>query len=127
MIHDSQKGGDAKSVSSREITIKAGTERLTLPERPADFVSIVMKLMSLWPLDITHLHALPVDEPPNHHRDPFERLLIAQERSEQMTLLTTNRVLQTQSGFDLSWEVELGWETGIEPATFGATDRRSTS
>ena len=24
------------------------------------------------------------------------------------------------------WE-KLGWETGIEPATFGATDRRSTS
>jgi len=24
-------------------------------------------------------------------------------------------------------ELELGWETGIEPATFGATDRRSTS
>jgi hypothetical protein len=23
--------------------------------------------------------------------------------------------------------VKLGWETGIEPATFGATDRRSTS
>jgi hypothetical protein len=23
--------------------------------------------------------------------------------------------------------LELGWETGIEPATFGATDRRSTS
>jgi len=26
----------------------------------------------------------------------------------------------------LNWE-GLGWETGIEPATFGATDRRSTS
>jgi hypothetical protein len=24
-------------------------------------------------------------------------------------------------------EVNLGWETGFEPATFGATDRRSTS
>ena len=24
-------------------------------------------------------------------------------------------------------ENKLGWETGIEPATFGATDRRSTS
>jgi len=26
----------------------------------------------------------------------------------------------------LNWK-GLGWETGIEPATFGATDRRSTS
>ena len=29
-------------------------------------------------------------------------------------------------GLVLNWE-GLGWETGIEPATFGATDRRSTS
>jgi hypothetical protein len=28
--------------------------------------------------------------------------------------------------FVFSWK-GLGWETGIEPATFGATDRRSTS
>ena len=26
-----------------------------------------------------------------------------------------------------SRRIRLGWETGIEPATFGATDRRSTS
>ncbi len=35
------------------------------------------------------------------------------------------------SGTDLNGvlksPVELGWETGLEPATFGATDRRSTS
>jgi len=38
------------------------------------------------------LHALAVDSLPAHHRDPFDRMLIAQALSEQMTLLTADRV-----------------------------------
>ena len=33
-------------------------------------------------------HAAAVDELPLHHRDPFDRLLVAQARSESMHLLT---------------------------------------
>jgi PIN domain nuclease of toxin-antitoxin system len=82
------------AVSSWEITIKVGTGRLVLPERPAEFVVRAMQIMSLRTLDITHLHALAVDALPNHHGDPFDRMLIAQAVSEQMTLLTTDRVLR---------------------------------
>jgi PIN domain nuclease of toxin-antitoxin system len=82
------------AVSSWEITIKVGAGRLVLPEAPAVFVSNAMEYMSLRPLDITHLHALAVDTLPNHHGDPFDRMLIAQAVSEQMTLLTTDRILQ---------------------------------
>jgi PIN domain nuclease of toxin-antitoxin system len=45
-------------------------------------------------LDITHEHALRAGELPMHHRDPFDRMLIAQALSEQMTLLTADRVFQ---------------------------------
>jgi PIN domain nuclease of toxin-antitoxin system len=82
------------AISSWEIIIKVRTGRLVLPERPAEFVTHAMRAMSLRPLDITHVHALELDELPEHHRDPFDRLLIAQALSEQMTLLTTDRVLQ---------------------------------
>jgi PIN domain nuclease of toxin-antitoxin system len=82
------------AVSSWEITIKAGTGRLVLPEGPAEFVARAMRLLSLQPLDITHHHALAVDALPKHHGDPFDRLLIAQAIAEQMTLLTADRVLQ---------------------------------
>jgi len=37
---------------------------------------------------------LRAGELPAHHRDPFDRLLIAQSLSEQMTLLTADRVFQ---------------------------------
>jgi PIN domain nuclease of toxin-antitoxin system len=82
------------AVSSWEIIIKAGTGKLVLPVRPAEFVNRAMRLMSVQSLDITHLHALAMDALPTHHRDPFDRMLIAQAHSEQMTLLTADRVFQ---------------------------------
>ena len=82
------------AASSWEITIKAGAGRLLLPERPAEFVTRATGFMSLRILNITHLHALAVDGLPNHHRDPFDRMLIAQALSEKMTLLTADRVFQ---------------------------------
>ena len=82
------------AVSPWEITIKVGAGRLVLPERPAEFVTRAMRLMSLRPMDITHLHALAVDALPNYHQDPFDRMLIAQALTEKMTLLTADRAFQ---------------------------------
>jgi PIN domain nuclease of toxin-antitoxin system len=82
------------AVSSWEIIIKAGTGKLVLPDRPAEFVTRAMRVMSMQSLNITHLHALAVDALPDHHRDPFDRMLIAQALSEQMTLLTADHVFQ---------------------------------
>jgi len=36
-------------------------------------------------------HGLAVADLPMHHRDPFDRLLIAQARSEQLTIVTADR------------------------------------
>ncbi len=40
-----------------------------------------MRFMSVQTLEITHLHVLTVDALPNHHRDPFDRIRIAQALS----------------------------------------------
>jgi PIN domain nuclease of toxin-antitoxin system len=82
------------AVSCWEIAIKSGTGKLVLPRGPAEFVTRAMKLMSLRSLYITHLHALAVDALADHHRDPFDRLLIAQARAEEMTILTDDKVFQ---------------------------------
>jgi len=50
--------------------------------------------MSPQTLDVTHLRGLALDALPNDHRDPFDRMLISQALSEQMTLLNADRVLQ---------------------------------
>ncbi len=82
------------AISPWEMAIKAGTGKLLLPERPSQVVARAMRLMSLKPLDITQLHALTVENLPNHHRDPFDRMLIAQARVEQMVLLTADRIFE---------------------------------
>jgi PIN domain nuclease of toxin-antitoxin system len=82
------------AVSSWEITIKTNTGKLKLVESASEFVTRAMRLMSLRSLDITHLHTLAVGGLDSHHRDPFDRLLIAQARLEGMTILTDDKIIQ---------------------------------
>jgi PIN domain nuclease of toxin-antitoxin system len=49
-----------------------------------------------------HDHALQVAALPAHHRDPFDRLLVAQCRAEGLRLLTADPVFQAY-GVDLVW------------------------
>lgn len=42
-------------------------------------------------LPLTVRHGLAVQELPLHHRDPFDRLLIAQARCEGLTIVTGDR------------------------------------
>ena len=82
------------SVSTWEIVIKYALGRLPLPEQPATFVPKVIHDLKLQTLDITHGHAIEVGHLPMHHRDPFDRMLVAQARVEGMTLLTSDRNLR---------------------------------
>ena len=45
-------------------------------------------------LSVSGEHAADVGDLPLHHRDPFDRLLVAQARSESMRLLTNDEVLR---------------------------------
>ncbi len=94
LLADSSSKLFLSAVSSWEIAIKVGIGKLVLPERPAEFVTRAIRIMSLQSLDITHIHALAVFELPGHHRDPFDRLLIAQAQTEGMTILTDDAIFQ---------------------------------
>jgi len=82
------------AAGSWEIAIKYALGTLPLPKPPSEYVPYALRVWAIRPLDITHEHALRAGELPARHRDPFDRLLIAQAVSEQMTLLTADRVLQ---------------------------------
>jgi len=82
------------AVGSWEIAIKFALGSLPLPKAPSEYISHALRVWALRALDITHEHALRAGELPVHHRDPFDRMLIAQALSEQMTLLTADRVFQ---------------------------------
>jgi len=78
------------AVGSWEIAIEFALGSLA----PSEYIPHALRAWALRALDITHEHALRAGELPVHHRDPFDRMLIAQALSEQMTLLTADRVFQ---------------------------------
>ncbi|MFT4570397.1 MAG: PIN domain nuclease of toxin-antitoxin system [Hyphomicrobiaceae bacterium] len=81
------------AASSWEIAIKVALGKLTLPDRPANYVPSRMQASGCQGLAISHRHALAVAELPAHHGDPFDRLLIAQANLEKMTLITADAAL----------------------------------
>lgn len=72
------------SVSALEIAIKKSLRKLEAP----DNLEQVIKINNFIPLPISITHALSISNLPNHHDDPFDRLLIAQARCENLTLIT---------------------------------------
>jgi PIN domain nuclease of toxin-antitoxin system len=82
------------AASSWEISIKYALGSLKLPKRPSEFIPEALRSWSISALDITHEHGLRAGELPPHHRDPFDRMLIAQARSERMVLLTADVILE---------------------------------
>ena len=82
------------AASAWEIAIKHAIGKLPLPEPPALYVPERMRLSRFEGLAITHAHALAVSALPPHHRDPFDRVLVAQARVEGLTLVTADAALE---------------------------------
>lgn len=82
------------SVSAWEIAIKYALGRLPLPMVPAEYVRTRMAASGTTALPIEHRHALHVAGVPDHHRGPFDRLLVAQAQLEGATLVTADRILE---------------------------------
>ena len=82
------------SASIWEATIKVALGKLPLlPQRFAD----QLRLAGIEPLPVTWAHALAVHSLPALHKDPIDRLLVAQAMSEPMHLLTHDAALAAYS------------------------------
>lgn len=90
------------AASSWEIAIKHSLGRLPLPEPPAKYVPSRMESSGVEPLPVQHTHALQAAALPLHHRDPFDRLLVAQAQVERVPILTADRQLE-------AYDVEVRW------------------
>ncbi len=78
------------AVSSWEIAIKYGLGRLPLPEPPERYVPERMRVIGARALAIEHRHALAVAALPPLHRDPFDRLLVAQAGLLDVPIMTAD-------------------------------------
>ena len=77
-------------VSLWEITIKQAAGKLT---GPADLAERILGL-GFRELPVTHRHAIAAGRLPPHHRDPFDRMLIAQAAVDGLTLVTRDAGIQ---------------------------------
>ncbi len=67
-----------------QMSIKAGLGKLVVPDDLTDQLS--HHGFDILPIGMTH--ALAVHSLPPHHADPFDRMLVAQARVEELTLVT---------------------------------------
>jgi PIN domain nuclease of toxin-antitoxin system len=72
-----------------EISIKVAIGKL---RAPSDLDAQVRRLRCR-PLPITFEHAIAVRDLPMIHRDPFDRMLIAQAKANGLTLVTSDKTI----------------------------------
>ena len=82
-----------------EILIKVGTGKVRYIGKPEVMIPTHIRRSGVIPLSISIDHALRVSSLPDHHRDPFDRILIAQAQADDLTLVTADDRL---SGYDVT-------------------------
>lgn len=78
------------AASAWEMGIKHGLGRLELPGPPEAVIPDLMLRSGVEGLPISHAHALKAAALPSHHRDPFDRVLVAQAQMEGVPILTSD-------------------------------------
>ena len=73
-----------------EMQIKVGLGKLHLPANVETFVTTFCQLNTIASLPIAQAHIWTLATLPQYHRDPFDRLLIAQAIAEDYTLVTAD-------------------------------------
>lgn len=86
------------AASAWEISIKKALGKLDAP----DDLNAALAVNHFQPLPITIEHAISAGGLPRHHDDPFDRMLIAQARAEQLTLLTHDTLFRPY-GIPIIW------------------------
>ena len=95
LIEDSNNQILVSMVSLWEISIKSGLGKLNLPlglsisQLEQHLLGLDFQILGILSKHLDELQMLPL-----HYRDPFDRLLIAQTKNEQATLMTDDTAIQ---------------------------------
>ncbi len=93
LVEDPRTALLVSAVSSWEIAIKHALGRLALPEAPEHYVPARLRAIGAQPIAVEHAHALAVAGLEPLHRDPFDRLLVAQALILDAVILTADAAL----------------------------------
>lgn len=94
MLSDPNEVVFFSAVSALEIAIKWSKGNLELPDRPYEFVTKTLSAAGISQLAITVRDTCAVGDLPHHHHDPFDRLLVAQARTNGLRLMTADPILE---------------------------------
>jgi PIN domain nuclease of toxin-antitoxin system len=83
-----------------EISVKKSLGKLAAPEN----IEAIVEQESFQKLPITLGHGEAAGQLPTYHRDPFDRMLIAQARCEDLILVTVNQDIPKYQVQLLPWE-----------------------
>jgi len=76
-----------------EIAIKHSLGKLTLDEPFADLIPEQLRRQGIGVLGVEVSHLIELVNLPHHHRDPFDRLLVAQARAEKLSIISVDSAL----------------------------------
>jgi len=82
------------SVTAWEIGIKYSIGKLTLPAPPSRFIPDERKSHHIMQLELTEADTFCIENLPLNHKDPFDRMLIAQAIERSLTILTPDPLIR---------------------------------
>jgi PIN domain nuclease of toxin-antitoxin system len=91
---------ELSSISLTEIAVKTSLEKLNFP---AEMARQGIADMLLHILPFTAEHAFQMFALPCHHRDPFDRQIIAQALYEQIPVITPDQKFRLYDGVKIIW------------------------
>ncbi|MCK6449385.1 MAG: type II toxin-antitoxin system VapC family toxin [Alphaproteobacteria bacterium] len=92
-IANTDNSAFVSAASLWEIAIKQAAGKLKLPGPAPEWLPPFLDRTGLEPLAIDRTHALTAGALPAYHRDPFDRMLVAQALVERLFLVTRDRAL----------------------------------
>ncbi len=90
------------AASAWEIFLKTRAGRLKLADGPEKFLEAAVRNGGLTTLPVLWRHVMRLNELPDHHRDPFDRLLVAQCQSEKLAIVTADENI-SRYAVDVIW------------------------
>ena len=91
IVEDPATELNVSAVSAWEIATKYAAGRLRLPTSPEAWLMDPRHRRDMTELPITFEHAIRAGALPNHHGDPFDRMLVAQAQIESLVLLSADQ------------------------------------
>ena len=102
MCEDSSNTLYLSAISANEIAIKYNLKKLRLPKRPSVHVPKERMANGILSISLDEESSLLLESLPLLHRDPFDRLLICQALTHDLTILTPDKQIH-------QYEVETVW------------------